>query len=111
LIMRLSEGLDGTHALSLLRSQRSFTDCRPVSIFSLQTVQQIGEEVGFALDKRRFRANIYADLRQVSPRTRWSVASSKSIGQSYFGNELPPTSSPGNEDPPLLGLLLALGPI
>ena len=62
LITRLAEGLDGTHALSLLRSHRSFTDCRPVSIFSVQTVRQIGEEVGFALDKRRFRANIYADL-------------------------------------------------
>jgi uncharacterized protein YcbX len=60
---RLSEGLDGTHALSLLRSHRSFTDCRPVSIFSIQTVQQIGNEVGFTLDKRRFRANIYADLK------------------------------------------------
>ena len=62
LIARLSEGLESTHALSLLRSHRSFTDCRPVSIFSIQTVQRIGEEVGFALDKRRFRANIYADL-------------------------------------------------
>src|SRR5215470_10508124 len=62
LTTRLAEGLDGTHALSLLRSHRSFTDCRPVSIFSIQTVQQIGEEVGFGLDKRRFRANIYADL-------------------------------------------------
>jgi uncharacterized protein YcbX len=61
-ITRLAEGLDGTHTLSLLRSHRSFTDCRPVSIFSIQTVQQMGEEVGFALDKRRFRANIYADL-------------------------------------------------
>ncbi len=62
LIARLAEGLDGTHPLSLLRSHRSFTDCRPVSIFSIQTMQQIGEEVGFPLDKRRFRANIYADL-------------------------------------------------
>src|SRR5215470_14637374 len=62
LITRLAEGLDGTHALSLLRSHRSFTDCRPVSIFSIQTMQRIGEEVGFTLDKRRFRANIYADL-------------------------------------------------
>ena len=62
LITRLAEGLDGTRALSLLRSHRSFTDCRPVSIFSMQTVWQIGEEVGFALDKRRFRANVYADL-------------------------------------------------
>ena len=62
LTRRLAEGMDATHALSLLRSHRSFTDCRPVSIFSIQTVKQIGEEVGFALDKRRFRANIYADL-------------------------------------------------
>jgi uncharacterized protein YcbX len=62
LITRLSDRLDGTHTLSLLRSHRSFTDCRPVSIFSIQTVKQIGEEVGLALDKRRFRANIYADL-------------------------------------------------
>jgi uncharacterized protein YcbX len=62
LISRLAEGLDGTHVLSLLRSHRSFTDCRPVSIFSIQTVQRIGGEVGFVLDKRRFRANIYADL-------------------------------------------------
>ena len=62
LVARLAEGLDGIHPLSLLRSHRSFTDCRPVSIFSMQIVRQIGEEVGFALDKRRFRANIYADL-------------------------------------------------
>jgi MOSC domain-containing protein len=62
LITRLSEGLDGSHALALLRSDRSFTDCRPVSIFSLQTVNQLGDELGFPLDQRRFRANIYADL-------------------------------------------------
>ena len=62
LIASLSEGLDSIHALSLLRSHRSFTDCRPVSVFSLQTVRQIGEEVGVRLDKRRFRANVYADL-------------------------------------------------
>jgi MOSC domain-containing protein len=62
LIARLAEGLDGIHALALLRSDRSFTDCRPVSIFSLQTVNQLGDELGFPLDQRRFRANIYADL-------------------------------------------------
>jgi hypothetical protein len=62
LITRLSEGLDESHALALLRSDRSFTYCRPVSIFSLQTVKQIADEVGLTLDKRRFRANIYADL-------------------------------------------------
>ena len=38
------------------------TDCRPVSLFSLQTARQLGDEVGTALDKRRFRANVYLDL-------------------------------------------------
>ena len=66
LITRLSEGTEAAHVLSLLRSDRSFTDCRPVSIFSIQTVQQIGDELGFVLDKRRFRANIYADLTPMS---------------------------------------------
>ena len=66
LLERLSAGLDATHTLSLLRSDRSFTDCRPVSVFSIQTVQQIGGEVGLTLDKRRFRANIYADLTPMS---------------------------------------------
>ena len=38
------------------------TDCRPISLFSVQTGQQLGEEIGSALDKRRFRANIYMTL-------------------------------------------------
>ncbi len=62
LLATLSEGLDQTHALTLLRSDRSLTDCRPISIFAIATVRQIGEEVGFTLDQRRFRANIYADF-------------------------------------------------
>lgn len=66
LMAKLSEGLGGTHVLSLLHSDRSFTDCRPVSVFPIQTVGQIAAEVGFTLDKRRFRANIYADLTLMS---------------------------------------------
>jgi uncharacterized protein YcbX len=62
LLTELSEGLDKEHSLTLTRSDRSLTDCRPVSMFSLQTMQQIGQEAGLALDKRRFRANIYGDL-------------------------------------------------
>jgi uncharacterized protein YcbX len=62
LISELSEGLDDDHHLTLARSDRSLTDCRPVSVFSLQTMQQIGNETGLTLDKRRFRANIYGDL-------------------------------------------------
>jgi uncharacterized protein len=38
------------------------TDCRPISIFSTQTAQKIGDEIGSSLDKRRFRANVYLDL-------------------------------------------------
>lgn len=62
LIERLTDGLSDEHVLSLLRSDRAFTDCRPVSLFSLQTVGQLGKEVGSDLDKRSFRANIYVDL-------------------------------------------------
>jgi uncharacterized protein YcbX len=50
------------HSLTLLRSERAMTDCRPVSLFSLQTARQLGEETGAVLDKRRFRANLYLDL-------------------------------------------------
>ena len=48
--------------LTLLRSIRSMTDCRPVSLISVQTVERIGKGLGESLDKRRFRANIYLDL-------------------------------------------------
>jgi hypothetical protein len=48
--------------LSLLRSDRAMTDCRPVSMISVQTIKQIGDEVALTLDKRRFRANVYAEL-------------------------------------------------
>jgi uncharacterized protein len=49
-------------ALSLIRSDRAMTDCRPVSLISLQTIQQLSEEVAIGLDKRRFRANVYVQL-------------------------------------------------
>jgi uncharacterized protein YcbX len=48
--------------LSLVRSDRAMTDCRPVSLISLQTIQLLGEEVNTGLDKRRFRANVYVQL-------------------------------------------------
>lgn len=59
--MLAGEKIDA-NSLSLIRSDRALTDCRPVSLISLQTIQQIGEELGAPLDPRRFRANIYADL-------------------------------------------------
>ena len=62
LVEMLGEGLRGENRLTLVRSDRALTDCRPVSMISVQTVRQVGEELGFPLDKRRFRANVYLDL-------------------------------------------------
>lgn len=52
----------GEHSLSLIRSDRALTDCRPLSLISLQTIRQLGDELNLELDKLRFRGNIYADL-------------------------------------------------
>lgn len=49
-------------ALTLLRSERSMTDCRPVSLFGNETARQIASEIRADVDGRRFRANIYADF-------------------------------------------------
>jgi len=64
LLSMLNEGVSvgDDHALTLVRSERALTDCRPISLISLQTVNQIGEELGNGLDRRRFRANIYLDF-------------------------------------------------
>jgi uncharacterized protein len=62
LIEMLGEGLRGENHLTLVRSDRALTDCRPVSLISLQTVRQVEAELGFTVDKRRFRANVYLDL-------------------------------------------------
>jgi hypothetical protein len=62
LIDLLRADIDKKHQLTLMRSQRAMTDCRPVSIFSLQSARQLAEETGTPIDKRRFRANVYVDL-------------------------------------------------
>jgi uncharacterized protein len=62
LIEMLGEGLRGENRLTLVRSDRALTDCRPVSLISLQTVRQVEAELGAPVDKRRFRANVYLDL-------------------------------------------------
>jgi uncharacterized protein len=59
LIKLLGEGISETNQLKLVRSDRALTDCRPVSLISLQTIQQIESELDLPIDKRRFRANIY----------------------------------------------------
>lgn len=48
--------------ISLLRSDRAMTDARPISLFSIQTADQIARESDTPSEKRRFRANIYLDL-------------------------------------------------
>jgi hypothetical protein len=62
LIDMLRTDIDQKHQLKLMRSERAMTDCRPFSMFSLQSARQLGEEVGTQIDKRRFRANVYVDL-------------------------------------------------
>jgi uncharacterized protein YcbX len=62
LIEILGEGLQGENQLTLLRSDRALTDCRPISLISLQTVGQLEAELSIPVDKRRFRANIYLNL-------------------------------------------------
>lgn len=62
LLEMLSEGLRGENHLTLVRSDRALTDCRPVSLISLQTVRQVEAELGISIDKRRFRANVYLNL-------------------------------------------------
>lgn len=62
LIELLRDGLGEEHHLTLMRSERALTDCRPLSVISRQTVQRIEEETGTPCDQRRFRANIYLDL-------------------------------------------------
>jgi len=62
LIDALRADIDQKHQLTLMRSERAMTDCRPVSIFSLQSARQLADETGTPMDKRRFRANVYVDL-------------------------------------------------
>ncbi len=62
LLQHLSAGAAPGPTLTLLRSDKAITDCRPLSLISLQTVSQLAEESGTAPDPRRFRANFYLDL-------------------------------------------------
>src|SRR5256885_3978613 len=62
LIEILREEIDDQHQLTLLRSERALTDCRPLSIFAVQSAKKLGDETGVTVDKRRFRANVYVDL-------------------------------------------------
>ena len=77
LIDNLCAEIDARHNLTLLRSDKALTDCRPLSIFAVQTAKKLGEETGIAVDKRRFRANIYLDLTSLE-----AFAEDEFVGQS-----------------------------
>ena len=62
LMTMVRANIDEKNQLTLMRSERAMTDCRPFSMFSLQSARQLAEETGTPMDKRRFRANVYVDL-------------------------------------------------
>jgi uncharacterized protein YcbX len=62
LLTMLGEGISDEHQLTLVRSDRALTDCRPVSLISVQSVRQLAAELEIPFDQRRFRANVYLDL-------------------------------------------------
>ena len=62
LLERLGQHLGREHCIRLLRSERAFTDCRPLSLLSTATVAALSTELGRPVDKRRFRANVYLEL-------------------------------------------------
>jgi uncharacterized protein YcbX len=62
LIDMVRADVDEKHQITLMQSQRAMTDCRPVSLFSVQSAQQLAKETDTKADKRRFRANVYVDL-------------------------------------------------
>jgi uncharacterized protein YcbX len=66
LLGMLLAGVPGEPGLSLTRSDRPLTDCRPVSIISCQCIRRLGEEMGTPLDPRRFRANIYLSFHEAN---------------------------------------------
>ncbi len=62
----LGQGAREGQVLSLLHSHHAMTDCRPVSLLSVQTARQVGAETGLVVEARRFRANVVLDLRDAA---------------------------------------------
>ena len=48
-------------SLRVHATQMGQHDCRPISLFSVSAAARLGEEIGMAVDKRRFRANFYVE--------------------------------------------------
>src|SRR5262249_60299474 len=55
------------YAVTLRFSERSLYDCRPVSLFGNASATGLGEELAMPIDRRRFRANFYADWTEDRP--------------------------------------------
>ncbi len=84
LVDYLLTGVDEKHHLTLMRSARAITDTQPISIISVQTAGRLAEESATAEEKRRFRANIYLDLRTTD-----GFAENDFVGQSLrLGSEV-----------------------
>src|SRR5438045_1156764 len=82
LIDHLRTNVDENHQLTLRRSDKAMTDCRPLSIFAVQSAKKLGEESGVTVDKRRFRANVYLDLQS-------AFAEDEMVGKSLrFGSKV-----------------------
>jgi uncharacterized protein YcbX len=62
LMRMLRDGVSGGPDLTLFNSDRALTDCRPISLLSVQSARQLEEEMGTPVDQRRFRANLYLDF-------------------------------------------------
>ena len=62
LVDLLRAGIDPAPEVTLMRSERALTDCRPLSLFALQSVKKLAEETGIEINKLCFRANLYLDL-------------------------------------------------
>lgn len=70
------------HELSWVRSERGLTDCRPLSLISLQTCRQLSSEMGTDIDSRRFRANLYLDLSGNAPGSDQGFKEDQFVGRS-----------------------------
>src|SRR5260370_30321915 len=55
------------YAVTLRFSERSLYDCRPVSLFGNASARGLEDELAMPIDRRRFRANLYADLTEDRP--------------------------------------------
>ncbi|HXW54179.1 MAG TPA: MOSC domain-containing protein [Candidatus Cybelea sp.] len=54
-------------SLRLRFSERNMTDSRPVSLLGLSTIRALSDELGFELDRRRFRENLYVEWNDPRP--------------------------------------------